>query len=410
MITDKQMVVEANYSAFPVGKIPNKFLITHASVGGKKLRYPLFDLHKWYLETTPKFERLLHYSKNSTRLNRALELFGNLDLEKSTLLDQETHNRHAKNLYRRLLRQFGKTLITIEPRNKVHKFGIPAGSAYFESPDHQRARQLIRFITVIHCVEALDVGVALSKAQELMSEVKEYVLKMPGAACTGTVEIEINSIKQTKRNRDFKAANIRNNNVSNIDDDGVMSFHDDGNNIQYIKLDGCEILSSHLTDEEINGENGQFIIHFHGVLVVSKPEDINALNEIFLQNPNWNRAKRQVLFKSFNRLWRGKHKTIERSLEDIAFYITKGGRFKHGNSCSLQYNIDLSKGISTSYDEYLNLSDRYHSPKRQVLIDQGDMRDLLILSHHEINALALVVHEMMKWNKSGTGYVVSVGW
>jgi len=410
MVTKENMVAEANYSAFPVGKIPNEFLITHASVGGEKLRYPLFDLHKWYMDTTPRCERLLRHSKNSTRLKHSLELFGNLDLEKSTLLDQKTHNRHAKNLYRRLLRQFGKTLITIEPKNRFHKFGVPRGEAYFESLDHQRARTLISFITVVHCVEALDINVALSKAQELKSEIIKYVSKMPGAACTGTVEIEINSIKLTKRNRDFKAASIRNNNVSNIDDDGVMSFHDDGNNIQYVKLDGCEILSSHLTDEEINGENGQFIIHFHGVLKVDKPEDIKSLNEIFLQNPNWNRAKRQVLFKSFNRLWKGKHKTIERSLEDIAFYITKGGRFKQGASCCLQYNIDFSKGISTSYDEYLKLNDRNHSLKRQILINQGDMLDLLILSHYEINALALVVHGMMEWNKSGTGYIVSVGW
>ena len=62
-----------------------------------------------------------------------------------------------------------------------------------------------------------------------------------------------------------------------------------------------------------------------------------------------------------------------------------------------------------SYDDYLISSDRNSDDKRQVLIEKGDILDLPILSHYEINSLALVVNGMMNWNKLGTGYVVSVG-
>lgn len=62
-----------------------------------------------------------------------------------------------------------------------------------------------------------------------------------------------------------------------------------------------------------------------------------------------------------------------------------------------------------SYGDYLNLSDRNSDKKRQELIEKGDILDLPILSHHEINSLTLVVSGMMNWNKSGTGYIVSVG-
>ena len=80
-----------------------------------------------------------------------------------------------------------------------------------------------------------------------------------------------------------------------------------------------------------------------------------------------------------------------------------------GKKTYLQYNLIVAKEMSMSYDEYLALSDRINTDKRQVLIDKGQVLDMPILSHHEINSLALVIEGMMNWNKSGTGYIVSVG-
>lgn len=405
MNSEKQQLQPCNYPAYPLSNIPVEVLSATPSIGGGKFRHPMFDFISWNFEHNLKHDRLPHHSKNTKRLHEALKLFGNTELEKCTLLDAATHKRHAKNLYRRLLSNFGKSLITIELNNKKYaKFG-QSKDVHFESLDHQKARELIRFITVIHSVEALDVNIALEKAKELSGEVEKYVSKMPGAACLGVLEVEVNSIKQSRRGRDFVHAQTRNAG-SSTDEDGVMTFCNKPKT--YIKLDDCETLSSHLSDEQINGESGQFIIHFHGILKVQKTEDIEELKKLFLTNPNWNKGKKQILFKSFSEEW-GEYKSIEASLKDFAFYFTKGGAVKQNANCYLQYNLDMPDGMKMSYEEYLNLSDRNSSSKRQELIEKGDILDLPILSNHEINSLALVVNGMMNWNDSRSGYVVSVG-
>jgi hypothetical protein len=308
--------------------------------------------------------------------------------------------------YRRLLRKFSKNLITLEfDKKKFALLGKPI-TGYYESIDHQKARKLISFITVIHAVEALNVDRALEKALELKKAIIKYVSKMPGASCLGVVEIEITSIKQFRRIRDFNHAKDRNEN-SSTDEDGVITFEQKAK--RYLKLEDCEALSSHLSSEEINGESGQFIIHFHGILNVQKPEDIKKLNGIFLNDPNWNRGKNQVSFQRFSTTWKQKHKTIEESLKDMAYYFTKGGAVAGKSSCYLQYKLDFPKAMKMVYEDYLTLSERNCDEKRQKMIEKGNIFDLPILSHHEINSLTLVVNGMMTWNKLGTGYVVSVG-
>lgn len=406
MTLETQQLPECGYAPFPLGKIPNEYLITKTSIDGKKSGYPVFDIFKWSLEHILKHQRLPHQSENTERLTKALNLFGNSHLSECTLLDAATHLKHAKNLHRRLVRLFGMSLITIEPnKKKFDKFGAPV-NAYFESLDHQKARKLISTFTVVHTVEALDVEIALKKALELKIEIIKYISMMTGAACIGTIEIEVTSIKQSRRICDFDNANARKI-ILNTDDDGEITFAE--NTKEYRKLEDCETLSSHLSHEDINGESGQFIIHFHGILKVKKHEDIKELNRIFLTNPNWNRGKRQVLFKSFSELWNGKYKSIEKSLWDISYYITKGGSVKRGKGCYLQYNLKMPKDMPMSYDEFLNFNDRSNDSKRQDLIEEGNILDLPLLSHHEINVHNLVVHGLMNWNKSGTGYVVSVG-
>ena len=390
---------------FPLSKISTEVLLDNPAKITSTSRRPIFDICKWNVENNQKFERLPKHSENQKRLHKALKLFGNSDLEKCTLLDAATYEKNAKNFYRRLLRNFGKSLIKIELNNKKFKKFGRSKNVYFESPDHQRARTLISFITVIHSVEALDVGVALEKAQELKREIKKYVSMLFGAACIGVLEVEVTSIKYSRRIRDFDHAKNWINNPS-TDEDGVMTF---GKKLKkYIKLDDCETLSSHLSDEQINGESGQFIIHFHGILKVEKPEDIKELNRLFLTNPHWNRGKNQVLFQSLTEVWI-EHKTIEESLKDFAYYFTKGGAVKQNANCYLQYKLVMPIGMKMSYEEYLNLSERNSDEKRQILIEKGDILDSPILSHHEINSLALVVNGMMNWNISRAGYVVSVG-
>ena len=112
-------------------------------------------------------------------------------------------------------------------------------------------------------------------------------------------------------------------------------------------------------------------------------------------------------------MYKGVYKTIEHSLSDFSFYITKGGAPKSGQNSYLMYNLIVPKDISLTYEEYLNLNDLNgdcsSNQQRQILIDKGNILDIPILSNHEINMLTLVNFGLMNRNKSGTGYIISVG-
>lgn len=371
-------------------------------------KYLTFDLYKYELENNLKHERLPHGSKNADRERQALELMGNSHLIGCTLLNQKIRKQHFNNLHRRFRRGLKEKLLPdIAKYKKLKKFeASPIG--YFESIDHQIARSRIRFVSVIHAIVPLDVNKALTSAKELKQQIEKNVRKMPSATCIGVIEIEVYSSKQARRIRDFIASQAK---KYSVDEDGVITFDDSNDGARtkvYFKLNTCEKLSTHLDDFDINGESGQFLIHFHGILIVNNSEDAELLKKIFLENPNWNRAPKQVEFKTLSKSWGDKHKTIESSVGDIARYLTKGGARLINKNSYLQYNLDFPRGISMSYDEYLILNDRNNNEKRQAQIDKGELLDLPNLSHHEINSLAEVVDGMMKWNKSGTGYIVSV--
>lgn len=372
-------------------------------------KYPTFNPYKWELETNLKHERLPHGSKNTDREHQALTLMGNPHLVGCTLLNAKIRKKHFNNLHRRLRRVFEKNLYPNKAEQKRRiKFGFRQFE-YSETLDHEYASQLIRLLTVIHSVESLDENIALAKGKELKLQIEEYVGMMLGAACMGAIEVEVTSIKQMQRIRDFDDEQAK---KYSIDEDGVITYDDGNDGVNrkvYFKLNTCKKLSTHLDDSEINGESGQFLIHFHGILKVNKPEDFDALEQLFLENPNWNRAPKQVEFKIFSKSWGDKYKPMESSVRDIARYITKGGAKLINKNSYLQYNLQFPDGISMSYDEFLTLSDRNNNEKRQAHIDKGEILDLPILSHHEINSLALVIDGMMNWNRSGTGYIVSVG-
>ncbi|OGQ57654.1 MAG: hypothetical protein A3J24_09400 [Deltaproteobacteria bacterium RIFCSPLOWO2_02_FULL_53_8] len=365
-----------------------------------KRRVP--DPYKLHLEQSLKFQRLPHHSKNVDREKVALAVMGNSHLFAETLVNSGVRSRHAKNLNKRVRRLLSKSLnIKKSDRKKYEKFGTPA-QGYFESSEHQKSRELISFITVIHAVAPLDVDVALKKAEELKQQVAEYVRKVPGAACIGAIEVEICSIKQAQRIREYNSAQMRKK-CSTFDEDGVLVMNGGAHEKRFKKLAVLEALSPDLDDSEISGESGQCLIHFHGLLKVENSKDTQTLREAFLTNPNWSRKAGQVRFSPLSETWNGTHKAVEESVKHITAYATKGG------NRYLQYKLEFPELIQMSFDEYLKLSDQFNSNERQAKIEKGELLDLPILSHHEINSLVLVIDGMMNWNKTRSGYIISVG-
>lgn len=376
----------------------------------KRVMFSASQIYDWARENILKHKRMPHASKNRDRLHEALMVYDNLHLEKRTLLDDALHYKHASNLCKRFYKYFGKNLITLDLTNKIGKRFGGSLIGYYEDIAHQKARKLTKFVTVTHSVQGLNPDIALKDVDQLIYEIKKCIREVSGAACLGAVEIEITSIKQGRRVRDYHLSNIAGP-KSTIDEDGVVTPYE--NQKETRKLKSCEILGSHLSDEEINGESGQFIIHFHGIVKANNAEDLNRLESYFYSNPCWTKSSRQVLFKPFTKIYKGVYKTIEHSLSYFSFYITKGGAPKIGENSYLMYNLIVPKDISLTYEEYLNLNDLNgdcsSNQKRQILIDKGNILDFPILSNYEINMLTLVNFGLMNRNKSGTGYIVSVG-
>ena len=368
------------------------------------------NAYEWNLENNLKHERLPKHSKHGNKLLSALKPYGNSHLEKTTLLDRKISKRAKSNLNRRILRNMGKTLMKIEPLRKNNDYKS-SKYGYYESLDHQEARNKINFVTVVYAVEALDTQMVLQRAKELKDEIIDYVSKVSGASCIGTIELEIVAIKQMRRIRDFNNSKNQSENLT-IDEDGVINFSDD-EDLEKLKearkLDCCEKLGRHLTEDQINGESGQFLIHFHGIVWVDQPEKLQQLADIFRTNPSWNKAPRQVQFKYLYKVFNDEPVSIEQSIRKISLYITKGGIPLQNGNGSLRYSAEFPTDLPMSFDEYLNYNDRDNDSKRQSLIEKGDLLDIPNLSHYEINSLVVAVNSMMDWNKSRTGYVVSVG-
>ena len=356
----------------------------------------------WYVDFL-KHQRPVKHSKNHDRLAQALTIFGNEALIGQTLLDKKIRKKNAANLYNRLIRHLKKSLLSKKPdKRKLDKFGRSA-AGYFECKQDQDARKLIGMVTIVHSVTALDVEAALAEAKKLWKQVIELFRSVLGSACIGAIEIEITSIKQMRRVQEFFHSTARNSFL--IDEDGVLV--DDVNTSKGIhskKLASLGILGDHLSESEIGGECGQFLIHFHGVYRVKNKSDVQLLKQAARRNPNWCRSKAQVQFSPLSKTWDKKPKSIEENIKHIARYITKGG-VEDG----LQYSIKFKSEMPMTYEEYCNFSDHNTDPERQVKIEEGKLLDFPNLSNYEINQLTLVIDGMMNWNKSRTGYVISVG-
>jgi hypothetical protein len=363
----------------------------------------------WYekeLNTRIKYRRFPKGTRKLKALNESLLLMGNYHLIKNTLLSAGVHKKHCKILQNNYLNRLNKFIKKANKNIPKSKIINQPDVGYYECPSQCLARSLIRFVTVIHSVEALNVATALIKAKELKFEIETYVNKVTGTACLGAIEVEVISIKLAERIRDFNSKNKK----YKIDEDGVIDFSVNADaDKEYRKYDACKKLGSHLDPEDINGESGQFLIHFHGILFFQEIDDINKLFNILIKNPNWNKAPRQIQFKSLTEVYKGDFKTVKSSLKDIARYITKGGYTMANGEGYSKYNISVPEGLPMTYDEYLTFCDQSNSNKRLLKIEEGYALDIPNLSIDEINSLAQVVDGMMNWNTTKTGYLVRVG-
>ena len=332
-------------------------------------RNKMFE-HSKRVERTVKEEALVSKfllgSHNSKKLNWALALTNNLHLNDCTLLTEGIHKIHTNRLRDRYVKRY------ISIKNKVASFNKQHSS--------EIAFNRFRFLTVVDCVEVINHSKAIDAIQTFRNNLTETINQSVGIWCLGAIEVEVISIEMMR----------------------LLAMH--STDSEKRKLDVCETLLKSLSKRDQN-LSSFFLIHFHGVVTGTKESRFIKFSENLHKNKKWKRAPRQIELKSLSRRYQGNAKAIERSLNDIARYITKGGNDWYGEKAYLRYKLGFDNEDIQTEDSWVNKNWRKNEILRKEHKEEG-IEDMLSMNPYEISTLAQVIDTMMKSKRDLTGYLL----
>jgi hypothetical protein len=174
------------------------------------------------------------------------------------------------------------------------------------------------------------------------------------------------------------------------------------------KLDVCEKLATDLADSLYRDETSLMLVHFHGIVTAKDQVKLLNLESQLKLNPQWTKAPRQVEIKKLSDSYKGKLKTVEQNLTHIATYITKGGNDWYANNAYLRYKIAFENDDSRVTDEESWIARNWRRHELLRLEHKIDgITDSLSLTGSEVVELATVIDELMKLNRTSTGYLIS---
>jgi hypothetical protein len=217
----------------------------------------------------------------------------------------------------------------------------------------------------------------LKQVRALKDQLRTVIEGCRGLWCLGTVEVEVVSFKLMRRRADRSDSEGR-------------------------KLALCESLEKRLPKRD-QGMPVYFLIHFHGVVVATRPGRIAELEQQ-LQSV-WKQDPSQVQMTPLPKVLNGKLRTPRESLIDMARSITKGGNDWINKKPSLRYKLTCESEMFGTDDV------PGQKTSRRNLMLQRDHKegreDPLAMTTSEICALARVIDGMMGMTRDRTGYLVS---
>lgn len=320
--------------------------------------------------------RFNYGTQNAVRLSKALGSEGLYHLQDRTLLSPEVHELHAKRLAQRYLMK----LATIQQSVRRQQQELSKANKRYRvniDPRSLTAHDRFRFPTVLHSVEVLDVERTLRTVRAFKEQLQSVIEQCRGLWCLGVVEVEVISMEMMRQLTDQSDSEER-------------------------KLLVCESMEKRLPKRD-QGLSVYFLIHFHGIVVATRPGHFADL-EVQLKR-QWKHEPRQVLLKPLSKVFKGKPKTPEQSLVDIARYITKGGNDWIGKTAYLRYKLAFDNGHLDTEDAWVNKNWRRNKTLRRERMEEG-LEDTLAMTRSEICALAGVIDGMMGMSRNRTGYLV----
>jgi len=314
--------------------------------------------------------------QNAVRLNKALASEGLYHLQKSTLLSPEIHKLHAKQLADRYLKKLATVELSVRRRQqeltKANKrYGVKVDPRSLATHDR------FRFPTVLHGLQLLDVERTLRTVRAFKEQLQSVIEQRRGLWCLGVIEVEVISIDLMRQLTDRSDSEER-------------------------KLAVCESMAKRLP-KKYQGLSVYFLIHFHGIVVATQPRHFADL-ELQLKRV-WKHEPRQVLVKPLSKVFNRKRKTAEKSLVDIARYITKGGNDWVGKKAYLRYKLAFDNEHLETEDAWVNKNWRRNETLRRENKEEG-IEDTLAMTRQEIGALARVIDGMMGTTRTRSGYLV----
>ena len=317
-------------------------------------------------------------SHNNKNLTKSLAVSKKLHLLENSLLNQNVHKIHSNNLNVRFQKRWSKL------KSKYR----------YES----QAKEHLRFFTLIDSVSSLNAKSALKHVIKLKEQLRNTTRCITGLWMCGAVECEVINLQLMRK---YAKAGNANNLVTTEDGESVKR--------QY---EVCESLIKRLRTTQ-RSKSSFFLIHFHGLIsmtdgkTISASEKFEYLREKLKKCKQWNSNPRQIELKNLSSQWAGRTKSVEKNLEHIAQYITKGGNDWHDGSAYLKYKLDLQDAVNHDEDAWVQANWRSNDVLRKELIEEG-ITDSLSLTISEINELTILLNGMMELNKNRTGYLLTI--
>lgn len=287
-------------------------------------------------------------------VSRALAIAGLSHLDGQTLIDDTIRSIHVENMKQRIHALFHGATRNLKSDDAVEK----------------RARERLRFVTVIHSVDAVDVDCTIAHAKILKQEMSATLGQL-GLASVGVVELEVVSAELMGLSQS----------------DRVDSFQ------RKKKVIADLTPPVHLSDASL------CMVHYHGVVDLGNNPNEEHLRRTLKQNPYWGRTGYQVEVKQLSEHWGHNRKSVLENLDHIAAYITKGGnKFKDGQ-VYMEYKLTFDQG-DLDYEAELIAGWKTHPELQREQKEKG-LENPLSMTYADIAFAVDAVSQLMQ-----SGYVI----
>lgn len=321
--------------------------------------------------------RVLVGKKQEEVVNKALAIADRRDLIGRTLLSKNVRRIHQERMQNRMKKLISEMVIRY--RKLINT----------ETTLDAHLRKQLRFVTILHQVTGLDVNNTTASAKCLLESLDkifdELHQRKKRLRMIGSVEIENISMRKM---RDAHRSD-------NLDD-----FHSGRRKLKVLEaMIGNNVI--------LKCDDVVALVHCHCVMDLGSYRD----DDIKEQLQKWWAIKYQIEVKKLSEHFRGKRKSVEANLNDIASYITKGANDYIGTGkdkgISLHYKLSFDKDMESAEDQMVREYRTKGSPIREEHKSYG-LEHPRSMTYSEIAFHAQAIDALMAIKSDRMGYLINL--